>query len=553
MIWLDVLLVSAMLLLTVGLAARHSVGLLEIYLVHNLNSVARILATSQPIIDALKAGEITPELDRYLDDIIAADSNIDVITLAKMDSFRIYHPVKTRIGEKFQGGDEGRSLLGENYSSEAEGTLGFQKRYFYPIFDQDGTQLGFVHVSMLMENLERLRNQILIVHLQTMVAVFLVGVVAAVFLAANIKRSLLGFEPYQIASSFLKRGEIMDSLEEGLLAIDERGSVILQNDAASRMLESAQKDLTGKDIDEHYPQFKLKDTLAGLKDHNRSVALNDQVIICDRLPIHSGNQVIGAMAILRDRTEVTKLAEEITGFNHVLDALRSNTHEFMNQLHVILGLLQSAEYEEAKRFITQIGQVQSASVSTVAKNIDNRVLAALIMGKISRCQELGIRMTVQPHSTIPRHSLFLSTQSLLTVVGNLVENAIEAINAKADPEADDAISLLIYEDKQSLLITIDDTGIGLTQDEIAKMSQTGYTTKGAGRGTGLGLVRGLVQSSCGEFSIESEKGVGTSMILTFTTTRPGRKAAREAEPEVKGPEGTDGTERTDVTEGAASA
>ncbi|MDR2386126.1 MAG: GHKL domain-containing protein, partial [Deltaproteobacteria bacterium] len=179
-----------------------------------------------------------------------------------------------------------------------------------------------------------------------------------------------------------------------------------------------------------------------------------------------------------------------------------------------------------------------ASVSTVAKNIDNRVLAALIMGKISRCQELGIRMTVQPHSTIPRHSLFLSTISLMTVVGNLVENAIEAINAKADPEADDAISILIYEDKQSLLITIDDTGIGLTQEEIAKMSQPGYTTKGAGRGTGLGLVRGLVQSCSGEFSIESEKGVGTSMILTFTTTRPGRKATSHQEAKSEGSDDT---------------
>ncbi|MDR2368574.1 MAG: sensor histidine kinase [Deltaproteobacteria bacterium] len=525
MIWLDVLLVSAMLLLTVGLGARHSVGLLENDLGQNLNNVAQLLATSQPVVDALREGRVSPDLEKYLDDILASQNNIDVITIANMGAIRLYHPVKARIGQPFFGGDEGPALRGENYSSKAEGTLGFQKRYFYPVFDRDGTQLGFVHVSMLMKNLELLRNQVLKVHLQTLVAVFLVGVVASVFLAANIKRSLLGYEPHQIASSFLKRGEIMDSLEEGLLAIDERGAVILINDAASRMLDLGQTEIAGKDIDGHFPQFKLKDTLAGVVDHNRQVALNEQVIICDRLPVHSGHQVIGAMAILRDRTEVTKLADQITGFNHVLDALRRNTHEFMNQLHVILGLLQSGELEEAKRFITKIGHAQSETVSTVAKSIDNRVLAALIMGKISRCQELGIRMTVQPHSVIPRHSLFLSTQSLLTAVGNLVENAIEAINAKADPESEDTISLLIYEDKQSLLITVDDTGMGLTQDEIAKMSQRGYTTKGAGRGTGLGLVRGLVQSRSGEFSIESEKGVGTSMMLTFTVPRPGRKAA----------------------------
>jgi sensor histidine kinase regulating citrate/malate metabolism len=523
MIWLDVLLVSAMLLLTVGLAAKHSAGLLEKDLEQNLSTVAHLLATNQMIIKAFKEEKVSGELETYLDNIVSIPNNIDVITLANMKAIRIYHPVKSRITEHFYGGDEGRALKGEHYSSKAEGTLGYQKRYFYPVFDENGVQLGFVHVSMLLKNLEQLRDQVLMVHFQTLVAVFLVGVVASVFLAANIKRSLLGFEPQQIASIFLKRGEIMDSLEEGLLAIDERGAVILHNEAASRMLGIDQTDLTGKDIDTHFPQFKLKDTLAGLKDHNRSVAINDQVIICDRLPVNSGNQVIGAMTIMRDRSELTKMAEQITGFNHVLDALRSTTHEFMNQLHVILGLLQSGEYEEAKRFITKIGQAQSATVSTVAKNIDNRVLAALIMGKISRCQELGIRLTVQPHSTIPRHSLFLSTQSLITVVGNLVENAIEAINSKPDPESEDAISLLIHEDRQSLLITVDDTGIGLTPEEIANMAEEGYTTKGAGRGTGLGLIRGLVQSTGGEFTIESEKGVGTSMILMFTVPRPGRK------------------------------
>jgi sensor histidine kinase regulating citrate/malate metabolism len=457
--------------------------------------------------------------------VASSQNSIDVITVADIRAIRIYHPVKSRISRQFHGGDEGPALQGKHYSSKAEGTLGFQKRYFYPVLDNDGTQLGFVHVSMLMKNLEQLRYQVLKVNVQTLGAVFLVGAVAAVFLAANIKRSLLGFEPHQLAASFLKRGEMMDSLEEGLLAIDEKGAVTILNEAASRMLGLGQGELAGKDIDGLFPQFKLKEALSGIKDHNRLVAIHEQVIIADRLPVHSGKQVIGAMAILRDRTEVTRLAEQITGFSYVLEALRGNTHGFMNQLHVILGLLQSGEYEEAKRFITKIGHAQNATVSTVAKNIDNRVLAALVLGKISRCQELGIRMTVQGQSAIPRHSLFLSTQSLLTVVGNLVDNAIEAIIDKGDPEGDNAISLLIYEDAQSLLITIDDTGTGLSQDEVAKMSQLGYSTKGAGRGTGLGLVRGLVQSSGGEFSVESEKGVGTSMILAFNKPRPGRKGA----------------------------
>jgi sensor histidine kinase regulating citrate/malate metabolism len=518
--WLDVLVAAAMLILSMGLAARQSVDLLESDLGENLHNVAQLLATSQPVVEALEKNSVSPELDSYLSAILDSQNNIDVITIADMRAVRIYHPVKESVGQPFIGGDEGPALRGEHYASKAMGTLGFQKRYFYPVFAADGRQLGFVHVSMLMKNLEILRDKVLQVHLQSLVLVFLIGAIAAAFLAANIKRSLLGFEPHQLASSFLKRGEIMDSLEEGLLAIDERGRVILQNEAASRMLGLDGRDISGSDVDDCFPQFKLKETLAGLKDHNRAMSVNDQNIICDRLPVRSGKEIIGAVTIIKDRSEVTRLAEQITGFNHVLDALRSNTHEFMNQLHVILGLLQSEEYDEARRFITKIGQVQGMTVSTVAKNIGNRVLAALILGKVNRCHELGIRMTVQPGSLIPRHSLFLSTQSLITVVGNLVENAIEAINGRADPESEGSITLLVYENSQSLLITLDDTGVGLDPEEAAGIHKDGFTTKGPGRGTGLGLVRGLVQSSSGELSVESEKGVGTSMMLTFTNKRP---------------------------------
>ncbi|MDR1546886.1 MAG: sensor histidine kinase [Deltaproteobacteria bacterium] len=517
--WLEVVVIGATILLSLGLSVHKSVGLLESGLERNLATVAKLLAAKGLVVEAYRTGRASPELVAYLDAVLADETNsIDVVTLADQNSVRLYHPNKSLVGEKFLGGDEGPAVAGQAYASKAVGTLGPQLRWFQPVLDADGRQLGFVHVSMLTSNLDALRRQVVASHLQALILTLAFGVSAAVLSALSIKRALLGFEPDQIAAIFLRRGEVMDSLEEGLLAVNERGAIVLLNAAAEGMLDVVAQDVVGRDVDEAFPQLRLKEARDERPARERALSLNEQSLFFERLPIKSADGVIGALAILRDRTELVRLAEQLTGVNHVLEALRANTHEFMNQLHVILGLLQAGEVARAERYIMSVGQVQSATLSTAAKTIGNRVLAALMLAKISRCHELGVRLNVLADSVVPRRSHFLSTRNLVTIVGNLTENAIEAIGAKPSP-GDAEISLLVREDEQSLMVVVDDTGVGLTAEEIARLGEPGWTTKGEGRGTGLGLVKAVMAEAGGELSVESEKGVGTSMTLVFRRPR----------------------------------
>ncbi|MCD8351874.1 MAG: sensor histidine kinase [Planctomycetaceae bacterium] len=525
MLLLDVIMVATMLILTVALSVRYSINQLEMSQEQNLHNMAHILATSEPIITALKTGESTPELDSFLDAVIASQNNVDVITLADMHSIRLYHPDRSRVGQAFFGGDEGRALQGEHYLSQAVGTLGFQSRYFYPIFDHDGTQLGFAHVSMLMSNLDSLKANVLRVNLQTLAIVLLVGGLAAGILTMSIKRSLLGYEPDQLARFFVQRGEVMDSLEEGLLAVDEHGSIILANSATERILGISEETMRGKDVDSIIPQIGLKESLGGAKDDNLAITLGDESILYSRMPLNRKHRLIGAMAIMRDHSEVTRMAEQLTGVNHLLDALRANTHEFMNRLHVILGLLQGGNVDEAKRYIMDISHVQSATITTMTKTIENQTLAALILGKINRCNELGIRMHVRSDSAIPRRSRFLPTTALITIVGNLVENSIDAIQERGEAEGEAEIALLINENEHALQISLDDTGTGLSPEELERIARPGYTTKGIHRGTGLRLIRGIVENYGGGMTVDSEKGVGTSMTLAFRQVRHVSKTA----------------------------
>jgi sensor histidine kinase regulating citrate/malate metabolism len=375
-----------------------------------------------------------------------------------------------------------------------------------------------------MTNVDSLRDRVIGVHLKSLGLVFAISSAFLALIAVSIKKSLLGYEPAQIAKIFLQRQEVIDSLEEGILAIDEKGTVIVVNSAAERILDIGETALLGVDVDQLLPQINLKESLDGRKEYNISLITDSINAIYNKLPINSRGRLMGALAIIRDRSELTRLAEQITGFNHLLNALRANTHEFKNQLHVILGLLQTGSYEEAKKYITQNGQLQSDTLTTIAKNIENRTLGALILGKVNQCHELGIRMNILSQSKIPRHSRFLSTKSLITIVGNLVENAVDAIKAAGEDDSigenkNPEISLLIHEDELSLLISVDDTGIGCSPEEIVHMATPGYTTKGTGRGMGLSLIRAVKDTYHGQMTMDSEKGEGTSMELVFREPR----------------------------------
>ena len=519
---LNFVLAGATLILSVGISVRYSGSLLEKNLTDNLRNIAQLLATNEDVVNALGNGESTPELNHYLDTTIQSENLVDIITLADLHGIRIYHINKSLIGKHFYGGDEHRALQGEHYSSKASGTLGYQNRYFYPVMDKNGNQVGFVLVSMMMSHIDALHKDVLVMHLHALTVVFVLSIITSILLSMSIKRSLLGFEPHQIREGFLRQGDVMDSLDEGLVVIDGSGIVTLANQAARGILGRQGSAITGHSIDTLMPNSGLKDFLLRKSDEtNHSLILDNEDLIVDRTPLYNRRRNIGAVAILRDRSEVTRMAEQLTGATHLVEALRANTHEFMNHLHVILGLLQTGGAEEAKRYILDVGNIQNEMISTVAKSIENSTLAALILGKFNRCGELGIHMNVFDKSSIPAHSGFLSTQALITVVGNLLENAIDAI-LETDGQIDKdvrEINLFIFENEHGLHISVDDSGVGMTEAEVLKLGKNDYTTKGAGHGTGLRLIHGIAANVDGEITVDSEKGVGTSISIDFRKPR----------------------------------
>lgn len=484
----------------------------------DLTATAASLAGSRMVREALEQGHCPEKLSEYLDALVENTPDLDVITIARADSVRVYHVVPERIGQLFVGGDQGRALAGEAYLSEGVGTMGLQRRAFCPVFGGDGEVTGFVMASATMDRIRVMRREIVETYGKLALVLALATLAAAGALTLLLRRLLHGFSPEGLVRTYLTQNEVLGDLDEGLVATDGQGVIELVNRAAEAMLGQRAERLEGERLDS-----LIRDEEGGsLLDKRRENARTSRPnILCTAIPQEKDGRRTGATLILKDRSEAMRRAEQLNGTRHVVSALRANTHEFMNKLQVISGLLQMNRTEEAKDYIGAISAVQSKLVAPVLQHIQNANTAALLLGKIDHMRELDIQPTLLANSSLPEHSAYLSTSELVTVVGNLLENAIEAVDAQ-NGDRPRSVVAQITEDETGLLIIVSDTGTGIPPEDLERIYAPGFSTKAPeGRGVGMSLVREIVTRRGGSIEVDSEAGAGTTFTLIFNRKRGG--------------------------------
>lgn len=510
---LNVTLIIIAIIVTISITLMFSVNILEKKIISNIENVSEMVSKSYIVRESLANNNSTDNLTSYMDDMIKTLNDVDIIVIADNNGKRYYHPDKEKIGQSFTGGDEERVLNnGESYISEAKGTLGKQKRAFAPVKDDKGNQIGFVMTSTLLKNLNKLKINIFIIYIMVAGVLCFITIITSLYLSKNIKMSLLGHEPEEFTKMYLHREEVLSTLEEGIIAIDKEGIITIFNNAAIVMLDIKEEEVDGKHIMDVFPKTELINVIRNKESqYNKDMIINDKVIISNRILIRDNDNILGAIAIFRNKTEVTRLAEQLTGVNQIIDALRANTHEFMNKLHIILGLIQIGSIEDAKRYIVDITEDQREVVSLVMNKIEEPTVAALILGKMSRAKELGIKLRLYANSYLNKDNKLLNRNSLVTIVGNLLENAIDSINEKDDEIKE--INLLISGDNNSLIIMVDDTGVGIKEENKASLYNRGFSTKKKNTGIGMYLIKEIVDSAGGEINLETEEGVGTCFTI----------------------------------------
>lgn len=486
----------------------------------NLQNVAETIAYSPFLTnDVLTSEGKNKDLSEYLDSLKEALGDIDVISVVNKERTRIYHSNHGLIGTVYDGVLPDFESDKNGYDAVYEtGPSGTQRRAYAAIYDESGEYIGVVMAIMLVKNIRSETAQILFIFSLITLAAILMELLISAELSGKIKKALLGYEPDVFSAMYQIRDSILETLKEGILAVDQNGIVQFANEAAVNMLEEIQADLgktiVGQNIGCLGDDMMFVHTLkSGKKEFSRK--LGNANILVDKIPIEEGGSIIGAIAIFHNRAEYTKLMEDLSGTRYLVDSMRANNHDFTNKLHVILGLIQMEMYEEATAYIQNITMVQRSTISRIMNAVDAPAIAALLIGKTARASELNIKFVLREGCCYSQSHMNLPSEVLVTIIGNLIDNAFESMNENNDYSVQKELLFGIYSKPGAVLITTDDTGSGISGENMEHIFENGYSTKGEGRGTGLYQVKSMIDSLGGKITAESQVGVGTSFSVSF--------------------------------------
>ena len=496
----------------------------------NLQNISETIATSPSFMENdIQNGTAQDQVNlmRYLDSLKKSLYDVDVISIVNKNNQRFYHTNHSLIGTQYDGEQPDFSPVEKTfYIVNTNGPSGAQRRAYSALYSETGEYLGFIMVIILTEHVNENVTQIITTYTILAVVVIIIELFITSRISKSIKNSLLGYEPDTISAMYLVRDNILESLKEGVIAVDKNGTILFTNNSAVKMLDksSTATEFIGKNIEQIKNGNVIKTVLNGSEKEFgiQGQRMDGTDVIIDRIPIKHEEDPIDTICILHDRAEYTKLMEDLAGTRYLVDSMRANNHDFTNKLHVILGLIQMEMYDQATSYIENITMVQRASISKIMNCISEPALAALLIGKTARAAELNVKFTLRDGSHFSNTDMHIPTEVLITVIGNLIENAFESMNAKEpNPSNPNELIIGLFSKEDSILITVDDTGLGISEENKQRIFENGFSTKGENRGTGLYQVKTMVENFGGLITVDSQENVGTSFFVYFSKEKKG--------------------------------
>jgi sensor histidine kinase regulating citrate/malate metabolism len=439
--------------------------------------IATALADSPSTAQAIESGRATEVLQPVTEAVRSQTTDVAFITIMAPDRTRFTHTDPQQIGGQYIGTVE-PALRGQTFTEVYTGTLGPSIRAVAPVRNADGRIVGLVSAGILQTSLaDRWRSQ-----WPTITAVSLAALAVSLVGVWLIRRRLLrqthGLRPDELRVMYEHHDAILHSVSEGLIVIDRDG-VALVNDEARRLLGLPPGPVDRADL----PEF-LRSYNPGARDEVHVTP--DRVLVLNRSPVEdaSPQERASEVVTIRDRTELQGALGELSSLKVLTDTLRAQAHEAANKLHTIVTLVEMGRAEDAVRFATDELALSQRLVDRLSSAVGEPALVALLLGKSAQADERGIELTITEDTCLPSNSddVPLTGQEMVTVLGNLIDNAMDACD-RDDPWIEVTVQML----DGTLLLRVADSGPGMDAATFDKAIQRGYSTKGDADGHGLGL------------------------------------------------------------------
>ncbi|MFD7129904.1 ATP-binding protein [Streptomyces sp. NPDC059894] len=492
-------------------------------------AVARSVADAPSVREAIGTADPTAELQPYATRIMH-DTEVDFVTIMSPDGIRWTHPDTDEIGRRFRG-NTARALKGETFTETYTGTLGPSVRAVTPVRDDDDRIVGLVSAGIKVEAISRRVSDQVTALFGVAAGALVLGAVGTYVINARLRRHTHGMNAAELSRMHDYHQAALHAVREGLLMLDGQYRVALINDGGRELL-GLRGEVVGRSVADLGLPAPLTGALLASGPRVDEVHLTaDRVLVVNTSPV-SGGERRGTVVTLRDVTELQSLMGELDSERGFTQALRSQAHEAANRLHTVVSLIELGRADEAADFATAELELAQALTDQVVSAVSEPVLAALLLGKTAQANERGVELVVSRESglddgLLPRS---LPARDLVTILGNLIDNAVDAARGRAPARVTVTAST---EGRAGpggsgeLVLRVADTGAGVDPAHASQVFERGFSTKPAGpggRGLGLALVRQAVHRHEGTLSVAEADGGGAE----FTVRLPLRTAAGAA-------------------------
>ncbi|MGW4931084.1 sensor histidine kinase [Agromyces sp. NPDC004153] len=479
-------------------------------------AVAETLASDPFVHTALGTGDPSARLQPYAEDVMT-EAGVDFVTIMAPDRTRFTHRDPAQIGQQFLGNID-RALAGDAFTETYTGTLGPSVRAVVPIEDDAGEVIALVAAGVTVSNTQvALGGRIATVVLAAL-AMIAIGAVGAWLLSRYLRRVTWGRGAEEMSRMFAYYEGVLHSIGEGLLLQDRSGAVVLYNDRAAELLGLPRRE-RGRDDAIPLDRFDLSPAVAEVL--GRTDAVVDEIAITpthvlvidrdvivsrergrdrtrDRGRDRAGAGRIGSVTTIRDHTELQELTGELATMTTLSDALRSQAHEFANRLHTIIALIELDRAQDAAELATSELALSQALADRLLSAVEEPVLLALLLGKAAQASERGIAFELDLPDRLEATSV--PARDLIAIVGNLIDNALDAASATPSPR----VEVSVHTAGDELRIAVADSGPGPRDGD--HVFDLGVTTKrAAGHGIGLALVRQAVTRLGGRIHVTGSR------------------------------------------------
>jgi len=484
---------------------------------NSAHTVAASVAAMPLVLEGLHTAVPSRSLQPLAESIREA-TGATFVVIADSNGIRQSHPNASLIGKPIDESPQA-ILNGQSWVGIENGTLGRSVRGKVPIRETNGRVIGIVSVGFKEDTgPTSLASEAPLIGSFLVVALAL-GTAGSLFLARRLKRQTFGLEPGELVGLLEQREASLHGIREGTIATDRNGRITLFNDEARRLL-TLPADANGLGLANLLPRGRVRDVLTGDSiEPDQMVIAGDRVLLVNRMPVVVRGENIGSVVTLRDRTELESLVRQLGDARTLTDALRAQAHEFSNRLHTVAGLVEMGRYEDAIRSITASSLLSQELSESLVERVGDASVAALLLSKAALASERGIEFLLSSDSDFSAASI--ESRDLVTIVGNLVDNALDAVRS---PEClERRVEVGLNSNDRGVELTVKDSGPGIPDEIMERIFAEGFTTKNGGgrrpRGLGLALVMQVVRRYGGEIAVD------TAGNTTFSIRLPVRAKA----------------------------